>query len=153
MELRDRLLEHASDSLLEMGTYVVDVEVGFSKARAMLRFFIDWDDPERKIQVQDCSRAAHLLRQRIEEFSLVGGEYGLEVSSPGVDRRITLPRDFVRFEGSEVKLKIRNAIDGQRNFEGVITDPDERGFVLVAGEDKIAVTYDNVARGNLVYKF
>lgn len=151
--MRDRLLEHGDEALASVGTYLVDVEVGFSKARAMLRFFIDWDDDDKRVTVEDCSRSARALRSRIEDYSLVGGEYGLEVSSPGIERRIALARDFVRFANARVRLKLRNPIDGQRNLDGIITNPDGRGFEIVSGDSKIHIDYDNVARGNLVYEF
>jgi ribosome maturation factor RimP len=54
-----------------------------------------------------------------------GGSYLLEVSSPGLDRRLTQPADFERFVGSRVKLTTRNPVGGQRHFEGRL-----EGFAL-----------------------
>lgn len=102
----------AADQRLE----VVDVEFrGGGKAR-MLRIFID--KPEG-VTHADCEAVSREVGTILDvEDAVPGGSYTLEVSSPGLDRKLSKPADFERFVGSLVKLQTHEPIHGNRFFEG-----------------------------------
>jgi len=62
------------------------------------------------------------------------GRYELEVSSPGVERRLRRPEDFARFVGAEVAVRLRPGCEGARRFTGVITSAED-GAIVVSGPD------------------
>ena len=150
-DLRSRLIAEGDEVLESIGAYVVDVEVEHSRSRTMLRFFVDLEDGG--ISVADCSRAARLIMRHLEETNAFGGDYAMEASSPGIERRVARPRDFRRFVGREAKLKTRSRVGDKRNFSGVIEAADDSGVTLVSGEEKIHFPYDVVARAKLTYDF
>jgi len=150
-DLRSRLIAEGDSVLAEIGAYVVDVEVEHSRSRTLLRFFVDLEGGG--ISVADCSRAAKLIMRHLEETNAFGGEYAMEASSPGIERRVARPRDFRRFVGREVKLKTRSPVGDRRNFAGVIEAADDSGVTLLAGEEKLHFPYDIVARAKLKYDF
>ena len=71
---------------------------------------------------EDCAAFATNFGTTLDIEDLIpGAEYTLEVSSPGLERKLTKPADFARFTGSLVKLQTFTAIDGNRHFAGRLT--------------------------------
>ncbi len=98
------------------GLEVVDIELlGGGKAR-MLRIFIDKPDGVTHEDCSSFSREAGTIFD-VEE-AVPGASYLLEVSSPGLDRKLSKPADYQRFTGSLVKLMTRDPVNGNRHFEG-----------------------------------
>ncbi len=91
------------------------VELERSAKGGLLRVFIDKPDG---INVDDCALVSNHL-SRLFAVENVGYER-LEVSSPGLDRPLRTERDFARFAGQKIRLKLRVALEGQRNFAGVL---------------------------------
>jgi len=98
------------------GLEVVDVELhGGGKAR-MLRIYID---KPAGVTHEDCWNFSREVGTIFDvEEAVPGGSYLLEVSSPGLDRRLSKPEEYQRFIGSLVKLMTRNPVNGNRHFEG-----------------------------------
>jgi ribosome maturation factor RimP len=95
---------------------IVEIELrGGGKAR-MLRIFID---KPGGITHEDCAKLSREVSTILDvEDAVPGGSYVLEVSSPGLDRKLFRPADFERFQGSRVKLTTRLPVNGNRYFEG-----------------------------------
>ena len=98
------------------GLEVVEIEFrGGGKAR-MLRVFID---KPGGVTHEDCANVSHEVGTILDvEEAVPGGSYLLEVSSPGLDRKLARPADFERFTGSVVKVMTREPVDGSRHFQG-----------------------------------
>ena len=98
------------------GLEVVELELcGGGKSRR-LRIFID--KPEG-ITHEDCASLSREVSTIFDvEDAMPGGAYTLEVSSPGLDRKLSRPADFERFQGSRVKLMTKEPVQGNRHFEG-----------------------------------
>jgi ribosome maturation factor RimP len=99
------------------GLEVVDVEMrGGGKSR-MLRIVID--KAPAGVTHEDCANLSREVSTILDvEDVIPGGSYVLEVSSPGLDRKLSRPSDFERFIGSRVKLTARNPVNGNRHFVG-----------------------------------
>ncbi len=99
-----------------LGLELVEVEMrGGGKAR-MLRIFID---KPSGVTHEDCANLSREVSTILDVEDAVGsGPYVLEVSSPGLDRKLFRPADFERFQGSRVKLTTRMPVNGNRHFEG-----------------------------------
>lgn len=112
----DKVREIVERVAKDYGLEVVDVEFrGGGKAR-MLRIAID--KPEG-ITHDDCSRVSNEVSTILDvEDAVPGASYTLEVSSPGLDRKLSKPAEFERFQGSLVKVSTREPLDGNRHFEG-----------------------------------
>jgi ribosome maturation factor RimP len=98
------------------GLEVVEVEFrGGGKAR-MLRVFID---KPGGVSHEDCANVSHEVGTILDvEDAVPGGSYLLEVSSPGLDRKLVRPADYERFAGSLVKVTTREPVEGNRHFQG-----------------------------------
>jgi ribosome maturation factor RimP len=85
------------------------------------------------------------------ELRYLSDRYSLEVSSPGEDRPLTKPEHFRRFLGRKVRVKTREAIEGQRNFKGTLADADDETVTVAAiGGTLVRIPFERVERSNLV---
>jgi len=138
-------------TLAGLGYELVDME--HSGKGRLMRIFIDkpagtGGDKPGGITVDDCATVSHHL-SRLLTVENVSYER-LEVSSPGLDRPLKQERDFVRFAGQKVRVKLRVPVEGQRNFVGVLRQT-RAGKVELEVEGK-AVSFDlaNLDRARLV---
>lgn len=115
------------NTLPGLGYELVDFEL---TAQGTLRVFID---KESGITVEDCATVSnHLSRV----FMVEDVDYkNLEISSPGLDRPLKKASDFVRFSGSQVKLKTRLPVEGQKNFIGKLESFDEATQIITLSFD------------------
>ncbi len=113
------IIEH---TLAAMGYEVVDVERG---QQGVLRVFID---SPSGITLDDCEKVSRQLSYVLEVENV---DYArLEISSPGLDRPLRKASDFERFAGSEVAIRLREPLQGRRNFDGLLTVEDDGRYGL-----------------------
>ena len=112
----DLVREIAERVAASAGSEIVEVELrGGGKAR-MLRIFID---KPGGVTHEDCANLSREVGTILDvEDVIPGGSYLLEVSSPGLDRKLTRAADYERFTGSRVKVMTRQPVNGSRHFEG-----------------------------------
>jgi len=151
------------------GLEVVEVEfLGGGKAR-MLRVFLDraaaGADPLAGVTHEDCVNFSREFGTILDvEDAVAGGSYTLEVSSPGLDRKLTRAADFSRFTGSRIKVMTREPVNNNRHFEGrlesfvdgrllldlsVASHKSRKKMGAAAGQ-KIEIEFANVEKANLV---
>lgn len=118
----------------------------------LLRVYIDRPEAAAeaaapaRVGIEDCERVSRTLSAAIPEL----GEWTLEVSSPGMDRPLAKPADFVRFAGRRVRVRSRAPIGGSRQFTGRLAGSDAAGVqVEVEGGEAVAVAWDNLAHARL----
>jgi len=115
-----------------LGYELADLEVKLGGRSGMVRVFID--RPEG-ISLDDCEKVSLAVSALLDVEDPVPGHYDLEVSSPGLNRRLTKPDHFRRFAGEEVKVEMRFPIEGRKRF---------RGRLAASDEDNIRVVVDGV---------
>ena len=97
-----------------------------------LVIYIDHDDG---VGVDDCADVSRQVSAVLDVEDPVPGNYNLEVSSPGLDRKLTKVEHFQRFEGETVKVQMRIPIAGRRRFRGTLVSSDDENIVVdVDGE-------------------
>ena len=116
-----------------MGYELVGVEFHARRDSALLRVYIDG---ETGITLDDCQRVSHQLGGVLDVEDPIAGRYTLEVSSPGLDRPLFEPRHFVRFAGSEVRIQLRELLDGRRKLIGRLLGIRDDEVVIVDAEGR-----------------
>jgi ribosome maturation factor RimP len=113
-----RITEIAERVAGSEGIEVVDVQLlGGGKAR-VLRIFID--KPEG-VSHKECEFISHQVGTILDVEDVIPGEgYTLEVSSPGLERKLTKPGDFERFTGRKAKIVLREPVENRRSWEGTL---------------------------------
>lgn len=100
------------------GIEIVDVELAGGGKSRLLRIFID--KPEG-ITHADCESISKQVGTILDIEDVVpGGRYTLEVSSPGLERKLSEPRDFERFQGRKAKIVLREPVENRRYWEGTL---------------------------------
>jgi ribosome maturation factor RimP len=153
----EKIREIAERVTAGSGLEVVDIELrGGGKAR-MLRITID---KPSGVTHEDCANLSREVGTILDvEDAVHGGSYTLEVSSPGLDRKLLKPSDYERFKGSLARLVTREPLDGQKNFEGRLEGlTDGRIALEVPAKKKIPakkveIELANVEKANLVPEF
>ena len=171
----DRVREIAERVAASSGLEVVEVEFrGSGKAR-MLRVFLDkpgaaGGDLLAGITHGDCANFSREFGTILDVEDALTGSYTLEVSSPGLDRKLTKAADFERFTGSRMKLTTRQPVNNSRYFEGRLESFREGQITLdlsaaskksrkkmgAAGAEegqKVGIEFANVEKANLVPEF
>jgi len=122
-ELRG-LLEPAIERL---GYELTDLELRFSGRQGVLRLFID---RPAGVGLDDCEKVSRAVSALLDVEDPIPGRYYLEVSSPGLDRKLTKPAHFQRFTGETLKVQTRFPIEGRRRFRGRLLSADDKNIVL-----------------------
>lgn len=98
-----------------MGYELVGLEFHARHTNALLRVYID---SETGITLDDCQRVSHQLSGVLDVEDPIAGQYTLEVSSPGLDRPLFEARHFTRFAGAEVRIQLKELLEGRRKLVG-----------------------------------
>ncbi|MDA8039356.1 MAG: ribosome maturation factor RimP [Actinomycetota bacterium] len=130
------------------GLELVDVEVRAGYVKVTV-------DREGGVDLDAVSFTAARVSHALDQHGAVpGGRYELEVSSPGLERRLRRPEHFRRFVGETVALKTRPGLDGDRRAEGRLVEVGERQFTL-EGEKvpggRRTYAYDDLERAHTVF--
>jgi ribosome maturation factor RimP len=161
----DQVREVAERVAASSGLEIVEVELrGGGKAR-MLRIVID---KPAGVTHEDCAILSRDVGTILDvEDAISGNSYVLEVSSPGLDRKLFRPADYERFTGSRVKLTTRNPVNGNRHFEGRLENFKDGRLTLdlrkpsksnkkslqpksVSAPEKLELDLANIEKANLV---
>ena len=133
-----------------MGYELVGIEFHSSEHHGVLRIFIDHDNG---ITVDDCAKVSRQISAVIDVEDPVEIAFDLEVSSPGINRPLFKFSDFEKYSGSQAKIKLGVALNGRKNFSGVLQGVDENQQVIIDVDNEIyELPYQDIARANLVAK-
>ena len=150
--LIQRLTELGEQAAQGSGIEVVEVDLrGAGKAR-LLRVYID---KPGGVTHGDCEFISQRLGELIDREDAVPGEsYTLEISSPGVERKLSKPRDFERVVGQKVRILVREPVEGQLRWEGKLAGI-AGGPCAIEPEpgSLIQVPLDNVQKANLKFEW
>ena len=139
------LYELLESTLAGLGYELVDLER--SVRGKLLRIFID---KPTGVSVDDCVAVSNHLSRLLAVENI---DYErLEVSSPGLDRPLKKPSDFIRFSGESVKLRLRVALQGRRNFVGVLREVNDGILKLEMDGKTLDLELSNLEKARLVPK-
>lgn len=128
-EIGDRLAE-------SMGYTVVDAQFVKEGKNKYLRLFIDKDGG---IGIDDCEVFSRAFEKEFDEADPIEGEYILEVSSPGLDRKLRTEREFRYYIGREVDVKLYKQSDAGKEFCGVLADYAKDTVTIDLGDRSIGI--------------
>ena len=128
----DELTSLLEPSIERLGYELADLEVKLGGRSGVVRVFIDHPDG---ISLDDCEKVSHAVSALLDVEDPIPGNYDLEVSSPGWNRKLTKIEHFERFAGETVKVEMRFPIEGRKRFRGKLASSDEENIVVeVDGE-------------------
>ena len=129
---KEELTALIEPAIEQLGYELSDLELKVGGQEGMMRIFID--KPEG-IGLEDCENVSRQIGAILDVEDPLPVNYALEVSSPGLDRRLTKPAHFQRFMGEDIRIKLRFPLQGRRNFRGALRSADDENIeVEVDGE-------------------
>jgi ribosome maturation factor RimP len=134
------------------GMELVEVEVKGGGNQRLVRVYID--KPEG-VTHADCELVSHQVGTILDVEDVVpGGHYTLEVSSPGVERKLRKPGDYQRFQGKKARVTLRDPIEGRRHWEGTLAGLEEGSVALEVETGKtIRFPLGQVEKANLKFEW
>lgn len=139
------LHELLDSTLAGLGYELVDVER--SARGKLIRVFID---KPNGISVDDCVAVSNHLSRLLAVENI---DYDrLEISSPGLDRPLKKVADFIRFAGESAKLRLRVALEGQRNFVGILREVNDGVLKLEVDGKMLDLELNNLEKARLIPK-
>jgi ribosome maturation factor RimP len=119
-------------------------------AGATVQVFVDQPGG---IDLDTLARATRLVSEAIDRIDPIPGRYTLEVSSPGLERPLRTPEHFRRFVGSDVTVRTRPEVDGDRRLDGRLTAADDDGIVVVVDGVERRLAYGDVDRARTRFEW
>ena len=133
------------------GLEIVEVQLKGSGNSQLLRIYIDKPDG---VTHGDCESLSHQVGTILDVEDVIPGHYTLEVSSPGVERKLLKPRDFERFQGKKAKIVLREPVSNQRTWEGILAVLDEGVLALDLGAgNTVRFPLDRVETAHLKFEW
>ena len=136
----------------ELGYECVNVALVTEDGRPVLRVMID---SIGGINVSDCERVSKAVNRCLDdsaEAADLSDRYYLEVSSPGLERPLFTPADYVRFKGKEARIRTREPVDGRKTHVGFIAASDGTGVTLDTEQGSRSLRFADVTRAALVFR-
>jgi ribosome maturation factor RimP len=148
---REQEIEALVAPLVEsLGCEVWGVEFFSQGHRSKLRLYID--RPEG-VAIGDCERVSREVSDLLDVEDVVPQSYVLEVSSPGMDRILFKPKQYLKNVGQKVDVRLHYPYEGSKRVVGVLTGLEDDEVVVRAGEDEYLLPLENIQRARLVPSF
>jgi len=130
---REKLIGLLEPAVEAMGYELADLEFSLGHGHGVLRLFID---QAAGIDLEDCEKVSHQVSGLLEVEDSISADYRLEVSSPGLDRKLVKPEHFDRFIGCLIKTRLNRLIDGRRRITGRLIGRE--GQTVIVESDGVA---------------
>ena len=130
-EVRKNLEETLREKIEKNGYELIEIEQHSLRKGIKMVLFIDH---ENGIGIDDCISVSKASEVVIDEF-IDPESYELEVSSPGLDRKLIKKEDFDRFIGKTIKIKLKEKLNDRKNFKGLLTD--RIGDLIILEDDQV----------------
>jgi ribosome maturation factor RimP len=143
------------------GAEVVDFELRSEQQGWVLRVYVEkagaaaqqLSTRDAAVDLELCANVSRELSPALDAADLIQHAYHLEVSSPGIERPLRAEHDFSRFAGQKAKLRLRDALDGQRVLVGTLGGVANDRVRLTAGQHTYDVPLASIDSARLVFEF
>lgn len=134
----------------EMGVYVYDCEYKKEGGEFYLRLYIDKDGG---VTIEDCEKVSRAVNEQLDALDPIKEAYIFEVSSPGIDRKLTRDWHFEKAIGKEVDLKLFAPFEGSKALSGILTGYDHSLLSLQIGERVVRIEKGKTSSVRLAITF
>lgn len=143
-----QLRELAEQVAVREGCLLYDLE--FAGSSRTLRVFIEKN--EGGVSIEDCTNVSRGLNLLLDVEDLIpGGAYDLEVSSPGLERKLTQPWHFAKAVGQTIKLTYRDEIGKIQSYDGILREVKESSVVFENAKGLKEFALDSIEKARVVF--
>jgi len=147
MESERHLEELVAHELDLLGFELVKIDSFLRGRKRVIRVYID--HPERGVTLDDCVHVTKMIGFALDGENVIPGPYNLEVSSPGINRPLTKPEHFKRFQGKEAKVVHLKEDGGSETAIGDIVDADRTHVTLSNKSGMVQIPFEKLVKANL----
>lgn len=133
--IAEKVFALIEDTVLSKGVSLWDVKFVKEGASFYLRVIID---KAEGVNIDDCTEVHHAIDPVLDEADPIDKSYYLEVCSPGLERELVRPEHFKAFLGEKIKVKLYKAVDGVKEFKGVLKDYKDNTLTLTTEQQEFA---------------
>lgn len=137
-------------AVIALNCELVGCERSASGGQNILRVYVDAENGISLEQVTQVSRQISAVLDVEDPFS---SHYSLEVSSPGIDRPLFKLEHYQRFVGQRIKLRLRQPLNRQRNFAGVLLSVSGETITLDTTHGSVEFGFSMIEKANLIHEF
>ena len=150
IDLRERINKIIQPGVELLGYELIDVECNQGKNSLKIIVYIDH---AKGIKIDDCVKVTNAISKIIDEDSDLIEDYNLEVSSPGLNRKLILKEHFDKFIGKDIKVKLKTKIDNRKIYKGTLLERIDDRISIVENNQKISIRMDTIEICRLVPAF
>ena len=107
-------------------------------------------DSKKGVDIEDCAKVSRQVSSLLDVEDPINGEYTLEVSSPGLDRRLFKLDHYAVFTGSEVRIRLKRSYEGRRKYSGQLRGVEGDEIILGYQDEEILFPFEEIERANVV---
>jgi ribosome maturation factor RimP len=154
--VKELVAQVSEDYLEEQGLELYDVEFVKEGKDWFLRVYIDkiWEEKEEYISLEDCEKVSRFISEKLDESDPIEQNYYLEVSSPGLERKLKSQEDFTNYKGCMVEISLYEVVKGSKKYEGLLEGFVDGNIVIKdKNENDVMLPFDKVAKANIKVVF
>lgn len=152
-KITDTVFEIAYPIVKENGCEIFDIEYKKEGQDYVLRVFIEKENIDEHISINDCENVSRMLSDALDEKDPIKNAYLLEVSSPGIDRPLRNKADYEKYLGFDIDVGLYNKINGQKMLTGALLSYGDDYIVLKTETEEIKIETEKCAYIKLAIKF
>jgi ribosome maturation factor RimP len=149
----ERLWGVVAPYVVAEGLELDDLEVLGQGRGTIVRVTIDRQtgEPAGDLGIERIAEVSRGLSRLLDAEDAMADSYTLEVTSPGLERRLRRPHHFAKATGRELKVKTRTAVDGDHHHRGLLEDADAEGFTIDIDGNRRRIAYEDVSSARTIF--
>jgi len=145
-ENKNRQIQPGIKDIIEReGFELIDFKTFFSSGKYVVRCLVDyvWGG----ITIDDCARINKKIFSYLEENNALGGNYTVEINSPGLDRPLKTKKDFLKVKGKTVSLWLIKPVCDKEYLEGEVVNIEENKMILMHNGEPLDIDFSEIKLG------
>ncbi len=144
-DIEEKLMSRLNN-LLDNDIEAINVKIFGARNQKFIEIMIE---SIHGITINTCTHVTKIAQNIIKLDSLIGGDYSIEVSSPGINRPLFNIKDFIKYQGEKAFIELKRSINNQKRFTGEYEVINEK--ITFPNQDNIIeISVDDIKKANLI---